>query len=59
MANMYRFIDNKLFILPNILDINKKYAFKDPNLRYEIDIIANNIDWKFYKYLLDSFNLKI
>jgi hypothetical protein len=41
---MSRFIDNKLFILPNILDINTEIAFKDLDPRYEIDIIANNID---------------
>jgi hypothetical protein len=31
-ANMYRLIDNELVILPNILDINKKGAFKDLDL---------------------------
>jgi hypothetical protein len=30
-ANMLRLIDNKLVILPNILDINKECAFKNLN----------------------------
>jgi hypothetical protein len=29
----------------NILDINKKIAFKDLESRDEIDILTNNIDW--------------
>jgi hypothetical protein len=43
-ANMFRLIDNKLALLPTILDITKEGAFKNLDLEDKLVILAKKIN---------------
>jgi hypothetical protein len=58
-SNMLRFIDNKLAVLPTIIDITKKCAFQDLDPEDELAILAKKINWKILEHFLYSFILKI